>query len=183
MNSKAEKVYGEAFFELAEEQGEEGMKNTLEELTELSKIFDGTPEFTKVMMTPTISADEKADMIREIIEKGNVSPMTGNLLYLLTEKNRMNCFKGIVKEYREQYNIFFKLADITVTTSAPLSDKLRKQITDKMSQVVKKKVTLIEKVDKNLIGGIVIDYGCKRYDGSVKSRLNTLSQELASVIS
>lgn len=183
MNSKAEKVYGEAFFELAEEQGEECMKSTLKELTGLSEIFDAIPEFTKVMMTPTIPAEEKAGFIKEIIEKGNVSGPTGNLLYLLAEKNRMNCFKGIVKEYREQYNIFFKLADITVTTSAPLSDKLRTQITEKMSRVIGKKVTLSEKVDKNLIGGIVIDYGCKRYDGSVKSRLNALSQELASVIS
>ncbi|MDE7229912.1 MAG: F0F1 ATP synthase subunit delta, partial [Oscillospiraceae bacterium] len=32
------------------------------------------------------------------------------------------------------------------------------------------------------IGGIVIDYGSRRYDGSVKARLNALKNELGSVI-
>lgn len=182
MNGKAEKVYGEAFFEIGEELGSDSMKNILEELTALSKVFDENPEFTKVMMTPTIPLNEKLDILKEIIKKGNVSEMTGNLLCLLVEKNRMNCFKGIVKEYREQYNIYFKLADITVTTPEPLSKKMREQIIKKMSQVIGSDVTLTEKIDKSLIGGIIIDYGCRRYDGSVKSRLNALSQELGSVI-
>lgn len=182
MNGKAEKVYGEAFFEIGEELGDEGLKSILEEITALSKVFDENPEFIKVMMTPTIPLNEKTDIVKEIIEKGNVSEMTGNLLYLLTEKNRMNCFKGIVKEYREQYNIHFKLADITVTTPEPISEKMRAKIIEKMSQVIGSDVTLTEKIDKSLIGGIIIDYGCRRYDGSIKSRLNALSNELSSVI-
>ena len=33
-----------------------------------------------------------------------------------------------------------------------------------------------------IIGGIIIDYGSKRYDGSVKARLSALRDELGSVI-
>ena len=59
---------------------------------------------------------------------------------------------------------------------------MKQKIIEKMSKVIGKTVSLNEKVDEKLIGGIVIDYGSKRYDGSVKSRLDALKGELGSVI-
>ena len=182
MNDKAEKVYGEAFFSLCSEEDPNGLMDTLSELSELSKVFSENPEFIKLMVTPTVSVEEKLALCGDIIKAGNVSKLTGNLLCLLAEKNRMGCFSGIEKTFRSLCNDKFKLAEITVTTSAPLSDKLRQKIVDKMSEVLGKKVTVIEKVDEKLIGGVVIDYESRRYDGSVKTRLDALKGELSSVI-
>lgn len=182
MNDKAEKIYGDAFFSLCREQNPAGLKDVLGELTELEKIFSENPGFTKLMSTPTVSLDEKLSLLGEIIKAGNLSELCGNLLCVLCEKHRMNCFSGIVKYFRELYNDEFKIAEITVTTSGPLSDATRQKITEKMSKVIGKTVSITEKVDKKLIGGIVIDYGSRRYDGSVRSRLDALKGELGSVI-
>ncbi|MCM1164514.1 MAG: ATP synthase F1 subunit delta [Lachnospiraceae bacterium] len=182
MNDKAEKVYGEAFFELCTEQNEGGLKDTLDELEGLNKVFEDAPEFAKMMGTPTVSVDEKLSLCRDIIKAGGVSELVGNLLCLLSEKNRINCFAGIVKVFKERYNEKFKLAEITVTTSEPLTDKMKEQIAERMSKIIGKTVTLNEKVERGIIGGIIIDYGSKRYDGSVKARLNALKDELGSVI-
>ncbi|MDE7363199.1 MAG: ATP synthase F1 subunit delta [Oscillospiraceae bacterium] len=182
MNDKAEKVYGEAFFELCEEQNESGLKDILGELEGLSKVFEDAPEFVKLMGTPTISADEKLSLVKDIIKEGKVSELVGNLLCVLAEKSRINCFAGIVKVYKELYNEKFKLAEITVTTSAPLSDNIKEQISQKMSQIIGKTVTINEKIDEGIIGGIIVDYGSRRYDGSVKARLAALKDELGSVI-
>lgn len=182
MNDNAAKVYGEAFFELCCEENENGLKDSLEELTELEKIFSQNPEFIKLMSTPTIPIDEKIGLCHEIAKAGNVSELGENLLCILAEKSRMSCFSGVVKYFREMYNIKFKLADITVTSTEPLSDAMKEKISAKMSQVIGRTVTIIEKVDPAIIGGIVIDYGSRRYDGSVKARLNALKAELGSVI-
>lgn len=182
MNDKAEKIYGDAFFSLCREQNPAGLKDVLGELTELEKIFSENPGFTKLMSTPTVSLDEKLSLLGEIIKAGNLSELCGNLLCVLCEKHRMNCFSGIVKYFRELYNDEFKIAKITVTTSDPLSDATRQKIAEKMSKVIGKTVSITEKVDKKLIGGIVIDYGSRRYDGSVRSRLDALKGELGSVI-
>ncbi|MDE7399972.1 MAG: ATP synthase F1 subunit delta [Oscillospiraceae bacterium] len=182
MNDKAEKVYAQAFFELCAEIGDEYLKSTLPELSELNRIFDENPGFVKLMGTPTVPLNEKISMIKDIIKEGNVSEYTGNLLCVLAERSRINCFAGVVKSFRELYNERFKLAEITVTAANPLSDKLKEQITQKMSQIIGKTVTIREKVDETIIGGIIIDYGSRRYDGSVKARLNNLAKELGSVI-
>ncbi len=182
MNDKAEKVYGEAFFELCEEQGDAVMKDILDELMALDKIFTENPEFIKLMGTPTVAVDEKISFIEEMSKSGGISELTTNLLCLLAEKSRFGCFSGIIKYFRGEYNERFKLADITVTSAKPLTDALREQIAAKMSQIIGKKVTIIERVDENLIGGVIIDYGSRRYDGSVKARLNALKNELVSII-
>lgn len=182
MNDKAEKVYGEAFFELCEEQGDAVMKDILEELTALDGIFKENPEFVKLMSTPTVAVEEKISMVEEMSKSGGISALTTNLLCLLAEKNRFGCFSGIIKYFRAEFNERFKLADITVTSAQPLTDALREQIAARMSQIIGKTVTITEKVDENLIGGVIIDYGSRRYDGSVKSRLSALKNELASII-
>lgn len=183
MNDNACKVYGDAFFSLCCDENESGLKDMLGELTELSGIFAENPEFIKLMGTPTVPLEEKKALIDEMANKGGVSELTKNLLGVLTEKGRMNCFGGITKRFRELYNDKFKLAEITVTTSAPLSDDMKNKIAEKMSKIIGKTVTINERIDKTIIGGIIIDHGSRRYDGSVKARLNELSKELGSVIS
>lgn len=182
MNDKAEKVYAEAFFELCREEASDRLGDILGELSTLDGILSDDPDFIKLLGTPTVPVDEKLGMIREIIAAGGVSEYTGNLLCVLTERGRMGCFSGIVKNFRASYNEYFKIAEITVTSSVPLSEQVRENIAAKMSEVTGKTVSIREKVDPALIGGVVIDYGSTRYDGSVRSRLSELKRELGGVI-
>ncbi len=182
MNDKAEKVYAEAFFELCLEQAPDGLKDTLAELDALKGIFDENPDFIKLLGTPTVPVGDKLDMMKEIIRDGDISELTGNLLCVLTERARMGCFDGIVKNFRASYNDHFRIAEITVTASAPLSEQLREKIRMKMSEVTGKNVSVKEKIDPTLIGGVIIDYGSTRYDGSVRTRLSELKKELGGVI-
>ena len=182
MNDKAEKVYGEAFFDLCLEESPDTLKDTVEELACLQAIFDENPELVKIMDTPTITVEEKLSLIKDIVKNGNVSEYSGNLLCILAERGRFSCFCGIVKNFRAKYNEHYKIAEIVVTTSTPLTDELREKILKRMTEVTGKTVSIREKVDEGIIGGIVIDYGSTRYDGSVKARLNAIKNELSSII-
>lgn len=182
MNDKAEKVYGEAFFDLCLEETPDKLKDTAEELASLQAIFDENPELVKIMDTPTITVEEKLSLIKDIVKSGNVSEYSGNLLCILAERGRFSCFGGIVKNFRAKYNEYYKIAEIVVTTSAPLTDELRAKILKRMAEVTGKTVSISEKVNESIIGGIVIDYGSTRYDGSVKARLNAIKNELSSII-
>lgn len=181
MNDKAEKVYAEAFFELCRDEASDRLGDILGELTALNDIFTQNPDFIKLLGTPTVPMDEKLGMMKEVIADG-ISEYTGNLLCVLTECGRMNCFSGIVKNFRALYNDHFRIAEIIVTSSAPLSEQIRAQIAEKMTEVTGKKVSIREKVDPSLIGGVMIDYGSTRYDGSVRTRLSELRRELGGVI-
>lgn len=182
MNDKAEKVYAGAFFELCTEEAPDKLSDILGELDALDRVFTENPEFIKLLATPTVPMDEKLAMIRDIISGGDVSELTGNLLCVLTERGRMNCFSGILKDFRASYNDHFRIAEITVTSSAPLSEAVIEKIKAKMTEVTGRTVSIREKVDPALIGGVVIDYGSTRWDGSIRTRLAGLRRELGGVI-
>lgn len=182
MNDKAEKVYAGAFFELCSEEIPDKLSDILGELDALDRTFTENPDFIKLLGTPTITMDEKLAMMKDIIREGGVSEYTGNLLCVLTECGRMNCFSGILRNFRASYNEYFRIAEITVTSSAPLSEAVVEKIRVKMSEVTGKTVSVREKVDPALIGGVVIDYGSTRWDGSVRTRLAGLRKELGGVI-
>lgn len=182
MNDKAEKVYAGAFFELCTQEAPDSLADILGELTALDGVFAGDPEFIKLLGTPTIPLSEKLTMVKDIISEGDISELTGNLLCVLTEYGRMDCFSGILKHFRELYNEHFRIAEITVTSSAPLSEAVLEKIKAKMTEITGATVSIKEKVDPAIIGGVVIDYGSTRWDGSVRTRLAGLRRELGGVI-
>jgi F0F1-type ATP synthase delta subunit len=47
-----------------------------------------------------------------------------------------------------------------------------------MVEVTGKQVQIIEKTDPNLLGGIVVDIGSNRFDGSLRTQLETLKRDI-----
>ena len=66
-----------------------------------------------------------------------------------------------------------------VTTVIPLGDEYEQKLTEHLGAIVGKKVVLKPEVDSRLIGGIVARIGDKLIDGSTRSKLAALREELA----
>jgi F-type H+-transporting ATPase subunit delta len=65
-----------------------------------------------------------------------------------------------------------------VTSASPLSPEKTKALEESLSQVTGKKVELSVSVDPELLGGVVAKIGSTVYDGSVKTQLQRMRQEL-----
>jgi F-type H+-transporting ATPase subunit delta len=182
MPASVEKTYSDALFSLVSEKGDKAaFINVLNELETIDEVIAGAPDFIKLFGTPTVSNDEKLSLIEKAFS-GRVSEYVLNFLRVLTVKGRMGYYNRIYKTFRGSFNEKFGIAEITVTSSLPLSDALRAKITSRMTDITKKEVLLREKVDKSIIGGVMIDYGNTRLDGSVKTRLNELKKDIAGII-
>jgi F-type H+-transporting ATPase subunit delta len=188
--ASVEKTYADALFSLLADDCEQNSEkdsgkavfdSVLAQLESIRDIISGTPEFIKLLNTPTVSGEEKLQLV-DTVFGGRTSDYVGNFMRLLTIKKRMSYFTKIYAAFRESYNERFGIADITVTSSIPLTEPMRKKITERMSQITGKTVSVTEKVDKSIIGGIMIDYGNTRLDGSVKTRLAELKKDLSGII-
>lgn len=182
MNSKAAKTYGDALFELVLEETPTKLTDVLSEMKALCNIFGENSEFAKLMKTPTIPMSEKLEIMRSICQNGGVSEYVSNFLMVLTEKSRVDCLSDIYERYLVLHNKHFKIAEIVVTTCVPLTDELRRKITARMEEVTGMTISMTEKLDSAILGGIVIDYGNERLDGSIKSKLEGIKESLFSVI-
>ena len=181
--ASVEKTYADALFSLLEEENAEKsvFDSVVSQLTAVKEVVRTLPDFVKLMNTPTISDGEKLVLVENTF-KDKTSDYVCNFLRLLVLKKRVAYFPQICNAFRILYNERFKIAEITVTSSMPLNDGLREKITQRMSQITGKAVSLTEKVDKSVIGGIVVDYGNTRLDGSIKTRLAELKKDIGDII-
>lgn len=179
MSGLVEKIYSNALFQITEE--ENTSDDVLNELSSLSIIFSQNFDIIKLLSTPTLNVTEKQKIVSDIL-KGKISEITFNFINVIVEKNRISYIDKVIKNYKELYNEHNGILEIIAITSTAMSDTLRKKLVDKLESVSSKKITLVEEVDKNILGGIVLNYGNTQIDGSLKSKLDNLRYQIGSII-
>lgn len=179
MSGSVGKVYSEAVFELASEQG--CAETVFDELCSLKTIWQENPGLGKLLGAPTVGKEEKLK-ITEKIFKGRLSDTVYNFLCVITEKNRAQYLPAIADAYKEKWYEASNIAEVTVTSAEPLTTELKNKLIKKFESVYGKKVILNEKTDSSLMGGIVLSYGNTQLDGSVKTRLDTLQKQIKGTI-
>lgn len=179
MTGSVRKVYSEAMFELAAEQN--CAAEVFGELEALKKLWEENPGFSKLLDAPTISLEEKLG-IAEKAFKGRVSETVYNFICVLTEKGRAGVLPEIADSYKEKWYDFSGIAEVTVTTSEPLTDALREKLLNKLKTVYKKEIRLEERVDPSLMGGMVVKYGNTMLDGSVRTRMDNIQKQIKNII-
>jgi F-type H+-transporting ATPase subunit delta len=184
MPASVEKIYADALFSLiTDENGAASPAHTdvLSELSALDECFRAVPDYIKMLGVPTISVTDKLSSVAAVFG-GKTTRYTYNLLRLMAEKNRIGYFGRMYRQYRLLYNEAFGIAEVTVTTPFAMTETTKTKLKLKLEQITKKTVILREKIDSAIIGGIVVDYGSTRFDGSVRTKLEALRQSVANVI-
>jgi F-type H+-transporting ATPase subunit delta len=127
-----------------------------------------------MLRNPIIKHDKKREILEKIF-KGRVHSLTMAILDILTRKNREPLLPEIANEFHLAYNRHKNIGEASVTTAVPLDNELRSQF-EKIAKELsgKKQVEMKEKVDKEMIGGFVLNVGDRQVDASLKNKLNSL---------
>ncbi len=182
MAGLVEKNYGDALFELISEEKPGKLAEVRDEMSAVNTVLSEAPELVKLMKTPTVEVEEKLSFMSELF-KNRVSDYTYRFLMVLTESGRISEFGGIYRYFSALCNEKLGIAEVTVITTEPLDDAMKAKIKLKMTQITGKTIVLKERTDPSIIGGIVLKYGDRSFDGSVKARLDAMKKEIGSVIS
>lgn len=180
MTGMVEKNYSLALFDAINEE-KENLAEAQKELNCVNSVIKDCDGFVKLMDSPTVSMEEKLSAIREGFE-GKLSRCVYNFLCVVTEGKRWDSFDKICKAFSELCNERLGIAEITVTAAFPLTAPQLEAVKKKMTEVIGKQVVVTEKTDKSLMGGIVVDYGDTRMDGSVRTRLEGLKESFSQLI-
>jgi len=142
-----------------------------------SKVTSGNRDFAIMLRSPVIRHEKKRAILEKIFA-GKVNALTMAIIDILTRKNREPLLPAIATEFHNAYNEFKGIGKAYITTTIPMDKELREaveQIVRKLSD--KKQVELHERVDKDLIGGFILNVGDRQIDASIKSKLKSLSMK------
>ena len=103
--------------------------------------------------------------------------ITIGLINTLTDNKRIEMLQEVAYKYIVLFEKM-KGEDVAYVTSAvPLTAALEKKILAQVTKMTGNKVTIENKVDESIVGGIILRVGDLQYDDSVASKLNGLKRE------
>ena len=169
------RLYSRAMLQLAEERGE--TESLLEELGGLVDYLDRNPDFERFLASPLVDGEERSGMLERAF-RGKASDLLVDGLQVVNRKGRLGLLRGIAEGYRIEHRELRGMVEAHVRTAIPLTEPLRARVRETVAHHTGKQPVLIEKVDPSLIGGIVIEVGGEKIDGSLARRIRELGANL-----
>jgi F-type H+-transporting ATPase subunit delta len=170
----AHRMYARALFEAARD--EDRLEQVREELGDFVQAQREVPELRALLRNPQLDHRAKAAALEELL--GGEEPLVRNFLLLLSEKNRAGEIEEIAREFDRLVAREQGILDVELTTAVELSEQETRDVIDQIEQASGRKVEATQRVDPDLIGGLVLQAGSLRLDASVRGRLDRLRQEL-----
>jgi len=169
--------YGDGLYTLSQE--EKIADEVLPQLEMLKACFRDQPEFLKLLSNMSLSKEERVGILEKAF-RGQIHPYLLNFLKILCERGALYEFSGCEEAFRIRYNQDQGIIEASVTTAAPLKDDQRARMQEKLCRMTGKQIRLIEKVDEKVIGGVLLEMNGKRYDSTLRQRLDSIHQAMIS---
>jgi F-type H+-transporting ATPase subunit delta len=176
-DSRVASRYVKSLLGLAVEQGV--VESVHADMQLFDKVCHSNRDFVLMLKSPIVRHEKKKEVLAKLFS-GRVHALTMAIIDILTSKNREPLLPAIATEFHNAYNEYKGIGKATITSVIPVDGKLRSEleaIVKKLSH--KGQVELEEKVDKDLIGGFILNVGDRQIDASVKSKLKALKNKFS----
>lgn len=170
--------YAEALFEVAIELDK--LEQFRDEILFISQVFQNEPKLNIIIQHPKISKAEKKDIINSIF-KDRVCQEILNLMYIILDKERERDIQDISDEYINLFNEKYGIVDAQAITAIPMSEEEKLELEQKLSKKLDKKVNLVNIVNEDIIGGVLVKIKDKVIDESIRKQLDMLQKNLQGV--
>ena len=117
-------------------------------------------------------------VVGAIADKLDAAAPLRKLLLMLAESQKLGLVPDLSIAYRARLHAHQNIERATVTSAAPLSPEQTKALADSLSKVTGKNIELSVTVDPSLMGGVVATIGSTVFDGSVRTQLSRMREEL-----
>jgi len=168
------RVYADAFLDAVGENGE----SALEEFGSfLDDVLAKHPELERILMAGMLNRDDKLGIIERVVAPFGSEIFT-NFLRVLARHERMELLPVILREGWLKWEIRQGNKRVRVCSSEKLTEETMQRIGKTLGKKFSFKPILIPEVDKQMLGGVVIQIDDTVYDSSLRTRLKQLQERL-----
>jgi len=167
--------YAEAVFELA--QARHALKPWSEMLA-LATAIAADENMQRLAGDPRVDRTRFRELFLDVCGK-NLNDEGANFVRLLVENRRLNLLPEIVTQYETLRAEAEARVEAIVTSAFALEPEQIKTLSEALKRKLGREVNITARVDKTLMGGIMIRAGDLVIDGSVRGRLADLAAHLS----
>lgn len=148
------------------------------ELADWAKLFSESTDLQTVFGNPSIAHESKVRVLDSLIAKVKPSKTTANFLKVLLQNGRLAEIGEINDRFDSVLDERSGIVSAEIISARELPGSERGEFERNLEKLTGKKVSINYSVDQNLIGGVVTRIGSTVYDGSVKTKLENLKEQL-----
>jgi F-type H+-transporting ATPase subunit delta len=148
------------------------------DLRSLAKAMRESAELVTALTNPAIRRADRRRVIDGLLQRIGAEPHTKNLVYLLLDGERLGSLEAISREVDAMIEAKAGRMSAEITSARPLDATQLSQIITSLEKLSGKKVAVTRREDPDLLGGVVAKLGDTVYDGSLRTQLRTLRDEL-----
>ncbi|MFN6964675.1 MAG: ATP synthase F1 subunit delta [Pyrinomonadaceae bacterium] len=168
--------YGSALADVVLKTGE--TETVSAELLQWEAMLSANAELSTVFANPAIQHQSKERVLEDLIERAKPLRTTANFLRVLLRNGRLTELPHINRRFAAEIEERRGIVAAEVTSARELRDDERGELKSNLEKLTGRQVKLNFQIDNDLIGGVVARIGSTVYDGSVKTKLENLRQEL-----
>ena len=169
------RVYARALFGAARDA--DAVDQVRRELGDFVAALAASASLRDVLADPQVDTAAKQRVLTELTRDGQ--PLVANTLQLLLERGRFPLAEDVSVDFNALAAAEADLASVEVTSAAELTLEARDKIAARIQEVTGRRVELAQRIDPDIIGGLVLRIGDVIVDGSVQARIRQLRRQLA----
>jgi F-type H+-transporting ATPase subunit delta len=153
------------------------------DLRSLAKAMHESAELVTALINPAIRRADRRRVLDALLDRIGAAPQMRNLVYLLLDGERLSSVEAISREVDAMIESRSGRMSAEVTSARPLDASQLSQIINALEKLSGKKVAVTRREDPELLGGVVAKLGDTIYDGSLRTQLRTLRDDLTTGVS
>lgn len=169
------KVYAEGFLSAVAEQG--CLEEAVAAFDDLMDYLNKDQAFASFLVSATIDVHQRRATL-ETLFRGRLNDALLNLLQVMNDRRRLAFIPQVHRCVMLKMEDRQGRQEVTVQTPTPLSETLRSLIKQKVSAWLGKEAVIIEELRPELIGGLILQTGDLRIDGSLAARIHRLRKQM-----
>lgn len=170
--------YARALFLFAEE------KNMVDEIKQdielILQWFEEVEDIKILLEHPVVKASKKTEILSSFF-KDKINTHTLSFLQLIVKNKRENHLKNICRDFIDLYKKYKGLKTAVLTTAFELTRTHQTNIKKTIEKTFDSTIELNTKVDKELIGGMIIQVDDKQLDLSVVGQIQQLRNQFLNI--
>jgi F-type H+-transporting ATPase subunit delta len=178
-NAATLESYAQALLELADARG--SVDQTAEDVAGIAQVIENDATFAQYVSDPSVG-DTQRDALIDRVFAGRTSDLLVAYLKLVNAKGRLGDFPGIARAFKALLDERAGNITVDVTVAQALSPDALEGVRQQLSGKLNKNVSVNQKVDDSIIGGVILKIGDSLIDGSVKAQLEAMKRRLMAAV-
>ena len=169
--------YARALFDVALDEKAD-LAKVGDDLDAVVAMMKASPELAMVSNRNSVTDASRQSLMEAVSRAMTLSAPVTKMMVLLAQSGKLNLLPELAASYRQRLLAHQNIVRAEVKSAVPLSPEKTRALEESLSTVTGKKVELSVSVDPELLGGVVATIGSTVYDGSVRTQLQRMRQEL-----